>query len=369
MKIHTNIEAMLFALLRSALHEEPAVCDPFREATAEEWGACYRLAAAQGVMAVAWEGAMTLPEELRPPRTLRLTWGLAVEKYEQQYARYCRTAAELSALYAENGIVMVQMKGVGFSAHYPVPAHREGGDIDIFTYSADTAVMSHREANELANELMRRQGIEVDMHSPKHSNFYYKGVPVENHRSFLNVTEFVVAARMERVLREHLLPRPTSLLDGECNIMTPSPSFNALFIAFHALQHYGSGLALHHLYDWACLLQRYGWCLPAGADDAGMLRFIDAFTDLAHHLLGTEPVRGADSGLMERIYGEMLHPRYHLRELPAKGRWGILVEKTRRLLYTHRLKGEVIQGSLARRLWDSVVFHLRHPETIFSTGK
>lgn len=54
------------------------------------------------------------------------------------------------------------IKGVGFANNYPIPSHREGGDIDIFTYSADSSGLSDREANSLADKLMRGRGIEVD---------------------------------------------------------------------------------------------------------------------------------------------------------------------------------------------------------------
>ena len=75
---------------------------------------------------------------------------------------------------------------MGLSACYPVPCHREGGDIDIYTYLADVDKMSHPEANALADQLMVRQGIEVEMHSLKHSNFTYNGIPNENHNCWMS---------------------------------------------------------------------------------------------------------------------------------------------------------------------------------------
>lgn len=364
----TPIENMLFALLRSALHGTPAEIAPFQNASEEAWKECYKLAASQGVMAVAWDGIQTLPNEAMPPRSLKLTWGLAVQQYEQKYARYCHTVAELSEFYAKHHIAMLQIKGVGFSASYPIPSHREGGDIDIYTYSADKNLMSDSEANRLADDLMKQQGIEVDFHSTKHSNFYYKGIPIENHKTFLNVDTFPVAAQMEQVLYKYLQPHTTPLMNGTYHIQTPSPAFNALFLSFHAAQHYGSGLALHHLYDWACLLKRYGWCLPQEVTDKKLLRFIHALTGLAHTFLGTSPSSVADTPMMNKIYTEIFHPRYPSKGIPVKGKWNILVYKTRRLLYVFRLKQEVIEGSLANRLWQSVVAHIRHPHTIFNTG-
>lgn len=243
-------ERMLFALLRASLHERKTEITLFLDSTDEEWKQCHRLAVSQGVMALAWDGVMRLPAELQPPLSVKLAWAAAVERYEKKYLHYCRTADELSRFYAQHGISAIQMKGVGLSAIYPVPCHREGGDIDIYTYSADKSRMSDGEANRLADSLIRQENIDVDTeHSPKHSVFYYKGVPVENHKTFLNVESYKAAREVEKMLKEHMNPQPTELDGGR--ILTPSPLFNMLFVAFHAAQHYGSGLVLHHLCDWA----------------------------------------------------------------------------------------------------------------------
>lgn len=91
------------------------------------------------------------------------------------------------------------MKGVGLSTYYPIPSHREGGDIDIFTYSADHSRKSDAEANRLADRLMEEKGIEVDLeHSEKHSMFYYKGIPIENHKTFINSETYHIAVKMDK---------------------------------------------------------------------------------------------------------------------------------------------------------------------------
>ena len=166
-------EQMLFALLRSALNSTKPVSEIlFTDISPALWQACYKLACTQGVMALAWDGIQTLPACLQPPKALKLNWAMAVENYEKRYRRYCHTIAELSAFYKIHGITTVQLKGVGLSTYYPIPSHREGGDIDIFTYSADHSRKSDAEANRLADRLMEEKGIEVDLeHSEKHSMF------------------------------------------------------------------------------------------------------------------------------------------------------------------------------------------------------
>ena len=146
--------------------------------------------------------------------------------------------------------------------------------------------------------------------------------------------------------------------------MTPSVPFNTLFLAFHAGRHFGSGLALHHLYDWAVLISRCGLQMPTEVADERLLRFADVLTMLCHRYLGTSLQVEADEELACDVLGEMLYPRY-TSEVQGKGKVGVFVYKLRRLLYTHRLANRVFSTSLTKRLWSSVIFHIRKPETIF----
>ena len=361
-------ERMLFALLRASLHQKEAELAFFQQVSEEDWKQCYRLAAKQGVMALAWDGIITLPADLQPPRALKLTWGMAVQDYEAKYARYCRTIQELSAFYAEHGIVTVQMKGVGLSSYYPVPAHREGGDIDIFTFSADKSKMTDAEANRLADELMIQQGIEVELHSYKHSNFYYKGIPIENHKFFLNVEHYPVAVQVNELLKQCLQPQVTDLLEGECSILTPSSAFNTLFLAFHASQHYGSGIALHHLCDWAMLVKCYGLQLPQELTDKHFLGAIAAFTQLCNRYLGTDVEVKGGNELADEILEEVMHPKYpHKAHVAVKGKLNIFIYKTRRFLHMSKVSNRILYLPLWKRIWKSVVAHVCHPETIFQT--
>ena len=367
MELRLNLtERMMFGLLRMALNETPVTDAFWQNVTEEDWKACYKLAATHGVMALAWDGLSYLPESVRLPRALKLTWGLAVQNYEEKYKRYCQTAAELSDFYAAHGIRMVQMKGVGFSSYYPIPSHREGGDIDIYTWSADKNVRSDEEANHLADKLMQQQGIEVELHSAKHSNFYYKGIPVENHKMFLNRDIYPIATPMDDLLHQLLKPQLTALCDGKYRIETPSKEFNALFIAFHAAQHYGSGIRTHHLFDWACILKRYGWCVPSQVTDKRLLHFMYAMTQLCNRLLGTDVSVKEGEELMSDVFEQMMHPLYPPKAVvPYTNKAKIFCYKTKRFLHHYDLMKKIFDVSLCRWIGRSVVLHIRRPETIF----
>lgn len=358
---------MLFALLRASLHRTEVETDVFQKATDDDWKECHRLAVMQGVMALAWDGVSALPPHLQPAKGLKLKWAMAVEAYEKKYARYCQAIAELSDFYQEHGITTVQLKGVGLSTYYPNPAHREGGDIDIFTYSADTDKMTDAEANLLADNLMKEQGIEVDMHSPKHSNFYYKGIPIENHKTFLNVERFEVAKQVEQLLKQTFQPQATDLLEGKVSILTPSPAFNTLFLAFHSAQHYGSGLALHHLCDWAMLITRHGLQITDALTDQRFREAMLALTELCNRYLGTSVKVTGGEKLADEMIGEIIYPKFTQNDVAPKGKLRILLYKSKRFIYRYRINNRILYMPLWKYIWESILIHVRKPETIFQS--
>ena len=366
--ILTQEEQMLLALLRAALAGKAPEAQAFDGATPADWEQCYRLAARQGVRALAWDGLALLPPALLPPRALRLLWGADTCRVEEQHRRYCRAAHELTALFADNGIATVLMKGTGHSTCYPVPAHREGGDIDLYTYSADPTVLDDMHANRLADLLAEDRGMEVDRkHSEKHSLFYYKGIPVENHHTLLDTGKYRSAARLEERLHRALDPQPLELPDGGGQVWVPSPEFNTLFLAYHAIQHYGAGLSLHHLCDWACFVSRYGLRLPPDLDDAKFLGAVEAFTTLARTGLGVDvpdPGLPMPPGLDKKMLHEVLHSPF-AREVPHQGKTAILWYKLRRMLHRLHVRQDVLDETLTRGIGEAIRVHWKNPETLF----
>ncbi len=360
----SNTEELMFRLLKMALHEQSFSGMEWPSYSDEDWKACYRLAAKHGVMAVAWDGIQLLPAELQPSRPIKLSWSVAVKNYEERYERYCRTAAELSGFYAGHGITMMQIKGVGLSSYYPIPSHREGGDIDIYTYSADHARMSDKEANTLADNLMKDMGIDVENEHCKHSNFIYRNISIENHRSFLDIMTNPAAVPMNDLLLKIMDPQNTPLCDGKYNILTPSASFNALFLSVHAGQHYCSGLRVHHLFDWACMLKKHGLPLSQEITDRKLLRFIYSLTHICNELLGTSVEVHADEGFSAEVYYQIMNPRFS-GEAP-KNKIAVFVYKTAKLFYNNYKQSKILSKSFYKVLWNSIEFHIRRPDTIFT---
>ena len=190
-----------FQLLRSGLKQDctPAVTGKI---SARQWDDIFRMAADQGVCAVIGDGMERLPEKLRPPRDIRLRWALTAERQEKRYRRQQEKTAKMAAAFAENGIRMLVLKGLGLSRDYPVPAHRECGDIDIYLFGA----------SDEGDRLLLQMGAQPYFDVPKHSSHTWDGILIENHRTILNVRR----NRSERELNALL----TAVLEqeGVCEI-------------------------------------------------------------------------------------------------------------------------------------------------------
>lgn len=373
LKIDKRIEsrpvAMLLALLKKSLNGGDLPEEVFRNASESEWKECYRLAVFQGVMALVWDGVMALPDEFFPPKKLKLQWALAVEAYEKRYAAYCHTVNELSELMRPHGVGLIQLKGVGFSACYPIPAHREGGDIDVYFYALDSSLMTDEEARNLAEQIIEKKGIYIEReHSEKHNEFCYNGILIESHKTFLNIYNTPEALPMDKYLHTHSCPTTVSLLGEKYSVAVPTPRFNVVFIGFHAAQHYVNGLSLHHLVDWGCL-QRCDALplLPNDLMDKKVMRFLNALTALANQYLGFSATTSYDEKFATSILSEMLFPPFSIEKEKSlqKNPWQTLIYKTKRFIYRHQKLNRVFTISLKSRFREVYKNNAKNPTRFF----
>ena len=345
-------EEMLLALLRAALHQRNVEVTCFQQATAENWVQCYLLAVRQGVAALAWEGIERLPVEFYPPLDVKLSWALVEKKQVAKYRKHCKVANELTRLYAQHGIATLVLKGVGLSRLYPVPAHRVGGDIDMYTYAADKTRMTDEEANRLADELMRKRGVEVTRSAQgKDSHFLCHDILIENHRFFFDTRRFPVAKEVEQWLEDRVEAQRVVLAEGTCEAYVPPVTFDRVFVAYHAALHAGIGLSLQHLCDMAVLFKQEGeW--PEDLSDRRFFHPAMVFAQLCNQYLGTDvPVRGDDK-MADEVIKEILRAPYRT-EIPYENAIRSGIYKAKRTLHCLRLMRGLLKPS-----WSEMVMPL-----------
>lgn len=255
----TPEQNILFSLLKTSLWH-----DKDREAllsipSEADWGELFTLAARQGVLGVSLDGLAQVEKRSGLSKNdqipglskeLLIRWELSVKKMEARNKRQKEVIKELVALFRENGIEMLLLKGIGLGMNYPQPSHRECGDIDIYLFGD----------YEKGNKVIENLGIEVDKEGAKHSKFYFKGVPVENHKTLLNV-EY---SKTDKNLEQHLLrvldeQGFDSIMIDDVSVRVPTPDFIATFLTRHDITHFlASGLVMRHFCDLALFFEKNG---------------------------------------------------------------------------------------------------------------
>lgn len=248
-------------------------------ATEEEWQRCFDMALQQNVLAMTFPAMTALPKEQRPSFTLWSKWMAYAQSIAEQ-SQYKRQVVEkIGAWLAEEGLTTTILKGFSLSALYPNPNLREFSDIDIFSGEKYDAV----------NDCFAKHGVKVDSVDGHHAYLKLDGISVEHHFAFHNTKvkcglECPEAALQELAVKDW---QPTSI-KGIC---FPTPAFTALFVGWHAYEHFlQEKIQLRHVIDWVLALRAL---TPSDAvvvcqalDNTTWSRFADTMTSIAIHQLG-----------------------------------------------------------------------------------
>jgi len=347
----------LFVLLNTGLWNRVPEKEFFRGFSESEWREVYRISIEQGVMAIVFDAVMRLPDECKPPRSLKLNWALNVEAQEVRYASQEAVARELSDVLWKDNIPMLHFKGLSLAQFYPIPSHREFGDLDIYLYG------KYKEGN----QKLIRQGAVKNNDDPKHTSLTYKGISVENHLSLIMFFRYPHLKSLNNNLIELCKESVGNIVSD--SIIYPDPDFNAIFVMSHALLHFPSSIVLRHLCDWVVFLEankdkvdfaKYKMILS----EAGLLRAAEAFTALAVRFLGLDqgsaPTFMHDSALEDKILLDILNPFVLQKKNPSP--WEIVRFKYR-TLKSNRWKYELVNPNRYDIfILHSIYYYLRHPE-------
>ena len=359
-KIEQKTESRIFSLLRTALLGTPADTTLFSDMNTEEWQQIYRLATDQGVLAFTYDGVKLLPESLQPSLDIRIQWAYNVDHIEKLYAHQKAVAEKVVGFFAKNSIKTLILKGLSNSHLYLKPSHRQSGDIDIYLMGDF----------ERGNELIRQKGVKVKLEYFVHSEFYVKGVNIENHLHFVNPN----VNRTGRYVNDKLtaladssLPHP--IVEGA---LIPSATFSALFLLRHSSWHYArESVKLRDICDWAMFLKN--GCTDIDIDltlqmlrECGLYRYAAILTTIAERYLGiSSPIAfdGDYAAISERVKDDIL--TFDAKKRERRGIVATFIGKiTNRISRRWCYKYVVPDGYMDNILY-SIKGYLRNPLAIF----
>jgi len=324
----------LFSLLRYAIWQNRDEEQIDFDLTTLQWQSLIESAASMGVLAIAFDA---LPKGQPLPglsKELIIRWGLSVQRFEDRNRQQKEALRELIATFRENQIEVLLLKGLGLSENYPLPAHRECGDLDIYLFGD----------YEKGNQVIEALGIEVDRGSSKHSSFFFKGIPVENHISFLDVdftqTDKNLEVHLHRILKEQ--GYQTILID-DIAVRIPTPDFTSLFLTRHNIGHFlASGLVLRHFCDMALFFSRNAGRIDFKSfhkiiTEEHQLNLFSTFTQLAHMFLGMPDtsllVPDKCESITERVLYDTLNNKYKKINIDERMNWWFPKRKMNGAIY------------------------------------
>ncbi len=345
----------LLELVRAGIGTGAPDVRSFEGLDAAAWQELLDLSIRQGVIALAYDGAMTLPAGLHPPKQVRLPWALHVESVERRSQHQAEVAGEIARLLAAENIPALQFKGASLARFYPTPSHRESGDIDLYLFG---------HAARAEQLLLQAGATKYEMSHERHLIVVYKGVPIELHHHFIDEDKSE-SRELEQNLQEFAQGIYGEPPAGK--FLLPPPDFDALFVMIHTMGHFiRLEIVLRQLCDLACLWKACGSEIDRNAyverfERAGYAPLSDALTALCVRYLGLAPDQAPSHAenrpLEERILHELFFP---VARKNCNSWIGIIQYKFLRLkglAWRYRLAGH----NYPRRVWKAALRFFRHP--------
>ena len=269
------MEKLLCKLINTTLTGKPLELWVVSE---EEWQRCFDMALAQNVLAMTFPAMTSLPKEQRPSFVLWSKWMAYAQSVAEQSQFKQQVVEKIGGWLADDGLSTLILKGFSLSALYPNPNLREFSDIDIFSGVNYDVV----------NGCFAKHGVIVDSVDGHHAYLKLDGISVEHHFAFSNTKVKKGLVGPEDSLQRLVVkaPQPTTIP----GINFPNPVFTALFVGWHAYEHFlQEKIELRHVIDWALALKQLSEqetkTLNEIKSNTGWGDFCDTLTAIAIHQL------------------------------------------------------------------------------------
>lgn len=311
-----------------------------------DWTDVVNLSYTQGVSALAFDGLqkiyshddnVALGIDAPELEKLKYEWLGHTISVEIDYKNHVNVLCELLHFYNNQCIPSLVFKGYALSLLYPEPSHRQFSDIDIY----------HFHLGEFSDIISTSfLGVKIDQNGDKHSTFIYKGILVENHKSFIEDSVFRSLEAIEAILEEET--KNCTLIEinsHKITVQIPSDFMNAIYLPIHSASHFFRGeMTIRHVVDWACFINQRGtnvdWtCVDMIIRKNGFYKFYSTINSIIKDKLGVElPFNMTcckDELLVSKVYDDLF-----LQPTPTV----TLAEKVKRYL-ANRWKFKLIYDS------------------------
>ena len=253
-----------------------------------DWKGVYALASAQGTVGLVTDGIGCLRGPAAPVEDdIRLDPFLGdLLLIERRNATLDGFIPKFFHLIRESGLHPWLVKGQAIARVYPVPSHRESGDIDILLLPEE-----YSPARELL--IPKASKLVEDVPEILHLGLYFGKTEVELHGTVSTLMSPRLDRRLAVLLADAFRRGGETVAIAGADIPVPDANFNALYVFVHFLHHYWSeGVGFRQLLDWTLLLRATHpdpqW-LRARLRELRLLHLWEVFAGFAAEAFGADP--------------------------------------------------------------------------------
>ena len=281
-------KALFLELLSAAIWERSAESQLFEHIDSNLWIQICELAVSQKVVALIYDGVISLPTELHPEKKILFKLHLQTESIEKSNNKVNSVLKKLSAEYEKLNCPFVLLKGQANASFYPNPKHRTTGDIDAFLYQKGDY--------KIANDWALSKGLEMKPENIHHQSFKYEGVLIENHKaaSYFGIRRFDKLLE-EKVAEININNNFLSINIDGLEVKVLPYEYNAFFLFQHIFHHFiHLGIGIRQLCDWVLFFDRYSSQIDKGyflkmVNEFELLYGMQIFASVAVKYLGANP--------------------------------------------------------------------------------
>ena len=341
---------LFFELIQVAIGQREALS---RNPSDEEWEWLYEQAKKQSLVGITFMAVDRLPDELRPPKKIKLNWCLKAEKIAMRNAATNKSCVHLVAALEKGKRRSCVLKGQGNALMYPRPEMRTPGDIDIWIDAK-------------ADDIIRvaRKKIPNSKASYHHVDFgKVEGVDVEMHYrpSFLN--NLINNRRLQRWFRDQRdsqMQHRVEMPGGVGQIAVPTAAFNRIYQIAHISNHiFFEGIGLRQLLDYYYLLKQ-GFTEEERLRDEQLLRRFGLYRAAGALMYVLQQVFAMPTEMMI-VEADERRGRFLLDEVMIAGNFGHYDERVRhdggqlqQYIYHLRRDARLLRYFPSESLWDPV---------------
>lgn len=251
--------------------------------TADEWQGLYEMTKKQSLVGVCFAGVQRLPEEMRPPEMLYLTWMGMAAKIQQRNEVVNRQCVELQAKLADDGLRSCILKGQSAAKFYRTPSSnllsllRQSGDIDIWVDAQRKEIIKMVQKVAPTTNV-REHHLELQFFSDTEVEVHFWPAVIRHFRKNRKLQGWFEGKRDEVFQK------------GE-----PTPEFHAVQMMAHMYHHlFDSGIGLRQVMDYYFILQTMVsegtkfQEVSSAIEHIGMGRFASAMMYVLQETMGLE---------------------------------------------------------------------------------